>query len=168
MLGLTDLHMIFAKIGSEDFWTFPSRFKRTPNTFDLHLGRSHCLIQKLPRDTPEGSKYVKWTSIIFPSRQQCFSYDPSVQGSRLDTPFRCTRQTALGHSTPCSHCCLALPSSVRQSWRCGHRIVTWHKTDVILVFPRFLHPILRESVLISHLFWTEEMALDRFPFQRPF
>lgn len=30
-------------------------FKRTPNTFDLHLGRSHCLIQKLPRDTPEGS-----------------------------------------------------------------------------------------------------------------
>ena len=39
-------------------------FKRTPNTFDLRLGRSHCLIQKLPRDTPEGSKYVKWTSII--------------------------------------------------------------------------------------------------------
>lgn len=36
-------------------------------------------------------------------------------------------------STPCSQCCLALPSSVRQSWRCGHRMVTWHKNDVIEV-----------------------------------
>ena len=107
-------------------------------------------------------------SLFFPSKRQCYLYDPSGQGNRLDTSFRCTRRTALGHSTPCSQCCLALPSSVRQSWRCGHRIVTWRKNDVIEVVPKFCHPILIESLFVSHWFWEEEMAWEFFSFHSSF
>ena len=101
---------------------------------------------------------------FFPSKHQCYLYDPSGQGNRLDTSFRCTRRTAFGHSTPCSQCCLALPWWVRQSWRCGHQIVTWRKNDVIEVVPKFRHPILIESLFVSNWFGEEEMAWAFFSF----
>ena len=86
---------------SEDFWTFPSRGLPTP--LICVLDEAIVLYKSFREIHLKVASMWKGHPLFLPSRQQCFSYDPSVQGSRLsrlDTPFRCTRQTSnLGHST---------------------------------------------------------------------